>query len=231
MALYGVESIDRPVRVVLCGKSLCVRGIEAHLKGLATESKAPLNVSIDPFDDTAVEAIPDADVVFICASECSGHEHPEIYALTQQRYPEARVIALSPRAHSWNLVTALDAEAKGFVACGIDGVDELVSVMVSVLAGDIAFSNEVSRLIVTTLRNSGGGNTGPAFTTQLGEHLSGREHGVLVLLCEGLTNQQIANALGLSPNTIKNHLSRVYTKLGVASRAEAVSTAIKSGLV
>ncbi len=53
--------------------------------------------------------------------------------------------------------------------------------------------------------------------------LTVRETQVVTLLLEGLTNKGIARRLGLSPETVKEHLGRVYRKLGVADRVELVS--------
>jgi DNA-binding NarL/FixJ family response regulator len=61
--------------------------------------------------------------------------------------------------------------------------------------------------------------------------LSSRERQVLALLADGLGNKQIAARLGISTNTVKTHLEVVFEKLGVSSRAEAVSAGFKRGLL
>ena len=61
--------------------------------------------------------------------------------------------------------------------------------------------------------------------------LSARERQVLALLADGLGNKQIAARLGISTNTVKTHLEMLFEKLGVSSRAEAVATAAKRGLL
>ncbi len=61
--------------------------------------------------------------------------------------------------------------------------------------------------------------------------LTGREREVLQLTAEGLANKQIAAALQISENTVKFHLSSLYTKLGVTSRTEAVRVGARRGLV
>ena len=58
-----------------------------------------------------------------------------------------------------------------------------------------------------------------------------RERVVLVLMVEGLNNTQIAARLVVSPSTIKTHVCNILSKLGVASRSEAVALALRSGLV
>jgi two-component system, NarL family, response regulator LiaR len=64
-----------------------------------------------------------------------------------------------------------------------------------------------------------------------GPDLTERERVVLALMVEGLNNTQIASRLVVSPSTIKTHVSNILSKLGVASRSEAVALALRSGLV
>jgi DNA-binding CsgD family transcriptional regulator len=71
------------------------------------------------------------------------------------------------------------------------------------------------------------GNTMINETNQLSE----REREILRLVATGLSNQQIANQLGISVNTVKVHLRNVFSKIGVASRTEATMFAVRSGIV
>ena len=61
--------------------------------------------------------------------------------------------------------------------------------------------------------------------------LTNREREILALLADGLGNKQIAARLGISPNTVKTHLELLFEKIGVSSRAEAVATAVRRGLL
>ena len=64
-----------------------------------------------------------------------------------------------------------------------------------------------------------------------GPALTNREREILALLAEGLGNKQIAARLGISTNTVKTHLELLFEKLGVSSRAEAVATGVRRGLL
>ena len=64
-----------------------------------------------------------------------------------------------------------------------------------------------------------------------GATLSNREREILALLADGLVNKQIAARLGISTNTVKTHLELLFDKLDVTTRAEAVATGVKRGLL
>jgi DNA-binding NarL/FixJ family response regulator len=65
----------------------------------------------------------------------------------------------------------------------------------------------------------------------LSEPLSDRELEVLNLIAEGQSNKLIAHSLGISEHTVKTHVASIFAKLGAGSRTEAVSQAIRRGLV
>ena len=65
----------------------------------------------------------------------------------------------------------------------------------------------------------------------LTEPLSDRELEVLNLISEGQSNKLIAHSLGISEHTVKTHVASIFQKLGAGSRTEAVSHAIRRGLV
>ena len=67
--------------------------------------------------------------------------------------------------------------------------------------------------------------------TVVGPGLTQRESEILALLADGLGNKQIAARLGISSHTVKTHLELLFEKLGVSSRAQAVATGVKRGLL
>jgi DNA-binding NarL/FixJ family response regulator len=69
------------------------------------------------------------------------------------------------------------------------------------------------------------------FTEELAEPLSDREVEVLDLVAEGFSNKLIAHRLSISEHTVKTHVASIFAKLGASNRTEAVSQAIRRGLV
>jgi NarL family two-component system response regulator LiaR len=67
--------------------------------------------------------------------------------------------------------------------------------------------------------------------TAPGQDLTEREREVLKLMIEGLNNPQSASSLSVSPSTIKSHVSNILAKLGVASRTEAVTLALRNHII
>ncbi len=71
----------------------------------------------------------------------------------------------------------------------------------------------------------------PSPTVRFSAHLSSREAQVISLVRDGMTNQQIAEKLLLSPLTVKNHIQNILRKLDVSNRAQAVAKAVKARLI
>jgi DNA-binding NarL/FixJ family response regulator len=71
---------------------------------------------------------------------------------------------------------------------------------------------------------------GPAVGVHPAENVSAREREVLGLLTKGATNKEIASSLGISENTVKNHLKNILEKLHLQNRVQAAAYAIRKGL-
>lgn len=221
---------DHIPRVVLCGNSLCARGLESSLRASGEAETLEIDLSCDTLAQATTMTLP-ADVVIACASVCAGTEDgPTLFSQLQLRYPGARVIAISPKVHASDLVDALESGAMGFVACGIDDLSDLKIALVRVLADEIAFSSDVSHILIEAVRDARTTH-GAKPEAAHGWGVTDREQHVLALLCDGMTNQQIATALQVSPNTVKNHLASIYEKLKVNSRGEAISIAMRLGII
>ncbi|MFE6558691.1 response regulator [Nocardioides sp. NPDC057767] len=123
---------------------------------------------------------------------------------------------------------ALEAGASGFLLKDSDP-DAIVAAVRSVAAGhgtlDTSLTRRVLREVVTRRR------TQPVTAARGSELLTTRELDILLHLAEGMSNEEIAQALVLEVSTVKSHLARMMPKLGVKSRLQAAVWAYQSGLI
>jgi two-component system NarL family response regulator len=131
------------------------------------------------------------------------------------RYPDARLVILTTYDADDDVERALRAGAKAYLLKDVDPL-ELVACVRAVHAGRSWVS--------------------PAIAAKLAERLTRveltpREMGVLRELVTGKSNKEIATALGIVEGTVKLHVTRLYEKLGVANRTEALAVAVRRGLV
>jgi DNA-binding NarL/FixJ family response regulator len=138
-----------------------------------------------------------------------------------------RVLILTTYENDEYVYQALQNGASGFLVKDTEPA-ELVHAIRVVAAGDALLSPGVTRrLIADLVSRSRPTRTQP----QVLPALTGREREVLVQVAAGLSNDEIGAALYLSPLTVKTHVSRMMTKLGVRDRAQLVVLAYESGLV
>jgi NarL family two-component system response regulator LiaR len=138
----------------------------------------------------------------------------------RRQFPQVQVIALTSFKEGELIKNALAAGAIGYLLKDASA-DELARAIRAAHAGRATLSPDVAQVIV----HAAGQPPKP------GLDLTERERAVLALMVEGLNNTQIAGRLSVSPSTIKSHVSNILTKLGVSSRTEAVTLALRHGLV
>jgi DNA-binding NarL/FixJ family response regulator len=136
---------------------------------------------------------------------------------SRQLSPDTMVLALSAHEEEPYVRAMLEAGARGYLSKAARG-SELVAAVRAVAAGETVLSPHLAAGILRT-----GVRSGPALTP--------RELDILRAAGRGLGNKQIGAELGLSARTVQTHLTRVFAKLGVSSRTEAVLHAIKVGWV
>jgi len=163
---------------------------------------------------------PDVAVVDIRMPEMSG---VEVTRRIRERYPQTRVLILTAYDDDPYVFALLQAGADGYVLKTAGG-DELVQAVRTVYQGKSALSPEIATKVV---RQAVTGK--PATAADQVEPLTPRELDVLRLAAKGLTNKAIGYQLGISHRTVQGHLASIYGKLGVSSRTEAVTEAIRRG--
>jgi len=139
----------------------------------------------------------------------------EATAAIRARFPEARIIMLSVYKGEEDIHRAVRAGASGYLPKSAEPA-ELMTAIRAIHGGGRYFPAQIDAALAKRAGR---------------EELSDREKQVLDALVKGRSNKEIAFALGISENTVKVHTTRVFEKLGVADRLEAVTAAIQRGIV
>ncbi len=139
-----------------------------------------------------------------------------------RQFPELKIVFLSMHDDDASLRRAIAINAAGFVSKSAS-IDELLEAVRAVRDGGSYLSSTVARRVMDLAagRSSHGSMTA----------LTDREHEILQLLTTGSRPAEIAATLFLSVKTVKNHLTSIYSKLGVRTGAQAVAVAYQRGLV
>ncbi|MDT8304849.1 MAG: response regulator transcription factor [Anaerolineae bacterium] len=153
---------------------------------------------------------------------------PELNGLDATRrilavQPEVGILVLTMFDDD-SVFAAMRAGARGYVLKGAEG-EETVRAIRAVANGEVIFSPAIAARVVQFLAHPPAADTGLPFP-----ELTPRERDVLDLVAAGLTNTAIAGRLVLSPKTVRNHVSNIFSKLQVADRAEAIIRAREAGL-
>jgi len=140
--------------------------------------------------------------------------------MIRKQSPQIQVLALTSFKEEILVQSALQAGAIGYLLKDVSA-DELVQAIRAAHAGRSTLSPEAAQALVHATSQP----------TLPGVDLTERERQVLTLLVEGLNNIQIAAKLGISPSTVKSHVSAILNKLGVDSRTEAATLALRNQLI
>ena len=139
--------------------------------------------------------------------------------------PHVGILMLTMFDDDESVFTAIRLGARGYLLKGAEG-EETIRAILAVSQGEAIFSPTIARRLMgyfaTPRKNP---QTAPLFP-----ELTEREREVLTLLAQGYTNPAIAERLVLSPKTVRNHVSTIFSKLQVAGRAEAIVRARDAGL-
>jgi DNA-binding NarL/FixJ family response regulator len=139
-----------------------------------------------------------------------------------------RILVLTTFENDDNVVLALRAGASGFLGKGVEPAD-LVRAIRVVASGEALLSPKATRSMIGRFLDQN--EPGPLPSPEPLAALTEREREVLALAAHGLSNDDIAAKLYLSPLTAKTHVNRAMTKLGVRDRAQLVVIAYQTGLV
>lgn len=211
-----------PIRVLLADDHTLVReGIRERLSraedievvGEAADGHAALSMTLRLQPD-----------VLLLDMEMPGLTGVEVAQHVAQKELSVRVLALSAYDEEAYIAELLESGAAGYLTKEepLRTIEEAIR---GVAAGQDGWLSRSVAAKVMRLRQR---HARPARGVQ--HPLSGREKEVLVEVAKGLTNQQVAQTLFVSENTVRNHLANIYGKLAVRNRAEAVAWALQEGV-
>jgi len=141
--------------------------------------------------------------------------------------PDIGILMLTMFEDDKSIFAAMRAGARGYVLKGADGAETLRAIH-AVANGEAIFSPEITRRFTGYFAAPGGDPRTAA--AQVFPSLTEREHEILSLMAGGYTNTAIASRLYLSPKTVRNYVSNIFTKLQVSDRPQAIVRAREAGL-
>ena len=141
------------------------------------------------------------------------------------RAPHIGVIVLTMFEDDDSVFAAMRAGARGYLLKGADQ-EEIVRALKAVASGEALFGPGIAQRMMSFFRDLSSAQR-PALTFP---ELTDREREVLHLIAQGHNNTEIAERLSLSPKTVRNHVSNIFSKLQVADRAQAIVRARQAGL-
>lgn len=148
----------------------------------------------------------------------------EVCQQITEKYPGVKVIMLTSYAEDEMLFAAIRAGAAGYVLKQIGG-DDLIRAIEAVGRGEALLDPSLTQRVFEEVRKAQREEEASAFA-----ELTNQEMQVLQLVSEGKTNREIADALYLGEGTVRNYVSNILGKLGVANRAEAAAYAVQHNL-
>lgn len=142
----------------------------------------------------------------------------------KKRVPNVSIVALTIHEDEEYFFKMLEAGATGYVPKRA-APDELLTAIRAAAAGQVYLYPSLAKLLVRDFLSGGRPEE------QAASELTDREHEVLTYLAEGANNEEIANALVISPKTVARHRENIMRKLNLHSRAELVRYAIRKGII
>ena len=171
--------------------------------------------------DTVARHSPDVVVMDLSLPDGSGLEATR---RLREQSPEAPVLMLTMADDDGTLLAALQAGARGYLVKGA-GRDEVLHAVRTVAAGGAVFGKDIAARITAMLAGCRARDAGQLFPS-----LTARESEVLNLVARGMDNRRIARELVVAEKTVRNHVTHIFDKLHVVTRAEAVARARDMGL-
>lgn len=138
--------------------------------------------------------------------------------------PHIGIIILTMFEDDDSVFDAMRAGARGYILKGADQA-ELLRAIRAVASGEALFGSSIARRLIAFFGSTASASPPPMFP-----ELTEREREILDLIAQGHNNAKIADRLYLSPKTVRNYISNIFSKLQVVDRAQAIIRAREAGL-
>lgn len=138
--------------------------------------------------------------------------------------PHISILMVTMLEDDESVFAAMRAGARGYVLKGANQA-EILRAIRAVASGEAIFSPGIAKRVLGFFAAAR-----PTISSRVFPELSERETELLALIAQGRSNQEIAEQLGLTLKTVRNHVSNIFSKLQVADRAQAVIRAREAGL-
>ena len=203
-------------------RKIGVMVVEDHIlirMGLMTISDVAPDIAVVAHAEDGKEAIetfrkqrPD---VVLMDMRLPGMDGAQTITKLREEFGDVRAIVLSTYGAEEDIYRALQAGASGYLLKDMP-ITTLVEAIRAVHSGQQYFPPEISNRLAARLKHS---------------MLSERETDVLRMMAAGKSNKEIGVALGIVEGTVKAHVANIFTKLHVIDRTQAVTTAVKRGII
>ena len=206
-----------PIRVAIVEDDAGLRQTLETMLSRAPELKC---VGAYPTGEIALAEMPGCTpTVVLMDIHLPGMSGVECVRRLKERLPKTQIVMLTVHDHTHAVFDSLSAGASGFLLKPVRASD-LVKAIEEVHAGGAPMTPNIARLVVKTFQKAAPEENAAA--DGMGE-LSPRENEVLELLAKGFLQKEIADQLSISFWTVQTHTARIYEKLHVRSRAQAVA--------
>ena len=209
----------RPIAVVICDDhTVMAEGLAALLRVEPDIDVVGIGGSVSELRDLALTHRPD---VVLLDYQLPDGDGATAAAELKRAHPATRVVMVTAFTSHAVLVAAMEAGCSGYLSKHSAG--QLVADGIRrVASGDLLLSPDMLQQLLPHLNRP---NRGP------GSQLTQRELEILELLATGAPTGAMAESLFISSNTLRNHVQSILTKLGAHTRLEAVSIAVREGII
>lgn len=216
--------MNNPLRILLADDHTLFR------EGIKIALSSNPNIEVVGEASNGLEAItlarktmPDIILMDISMPQCNGlHATSTI----TREMPHIKIIILTVSDQAQDLYEAIQAGATGYLLKDLQP-KELFKAIEMIANGEVLLAGNVANKILDEFRHHPDPLTPDM---ELADPLTVREFEVLELVANGLSNSEIADRLVISPNTVKNHLSNILSKLHLRNRVQLTAYAIRKGL-